>query len=509
MHSKRTVQLSVVLVIVLALSLVPILTSAQSVLPYGSGVVGQITAQSPLLIYTFNGSANDLVTVQAIGMTAGFSPTLSLNSPTQQQLGNSSSDPFTPGAGSARIDVRLPQDGAYTLLVGSLNGQGGDFLIRVDGQTLPASVPLSNAPLTTSISVQLPMLAFGFVADPGSPSSVSFRGDFAFGVSVFNGAGRLVAALYGGSQSSVHFTAPSGAETYDAIVFALNGEGGTLSTQLDGASSSSSSSSSNGQSSDSSSSSSSSSSSADPTVCTVTANNPNTNVRNGPGTNYRILGQFQSSIATGYNADWYVINYGSGSGWAYSGVVTVSGTCNNLTYVNAPPAPPPAATSSSSGSDNSSGQGSSPTATQQSSGSGGNTGSQPTHTPPPPTTAPVQTAPNDGDYRFDVDRDHGGTFSQVISYPDGDTSDRVEVHVNLGQLSPDNARNVSLLLTCSGTGTENVAFTRGSPNAQRYSCGDTITYRYAHPYGSQNYYVFIDSGSGSYVNYTLTATTSQ
>jgi hypothetical protein len=208
----------------------------------------------------------------------------------------------------------------------------------------------------------------------------------------------------------------------------------------------------------------------------------------------------------GINAarSWYAIDYNGQTGWVFADVVTISGPCDNLPIIESggPGVPTLAVTATASSTLD---PNVTPTATATA------TATVEGATEPPPTatytaTSAQEAPPDSNTFRFDVDRDNGGTFSEVISYPGGDTSDRVEVHVNLSQ---NTSRVVNLTLTCSGTGTENVRFTRISPNAQQYVCGDTITYRYAHPDSTQPYYVFIPSGSTSYVNYTLTATTSQ
>jgi uncharacterized protein YraI len=493
---KKRSSLWAIIVVVLALSLSfgVVTTNAQAnTLSYGSGLPGQISAAAPLSFFSFVGTANDIVTVQVIGTTPGFSPTVSMNAPTQQQIASSSSDPFTPGNNSARLDARLPQNGSYTLLIGSLTGSNGDFMIYLNGQAALAALPLTAAPVILAVNPQTPAQTLQFAADPNAPTPVTIQGDVGFSVSVYFQDSRLLAIFDGSVTQQVDFSVMSGSETYQIVIYQQTTTPGSITVQLSSAGSTSTtaptdSSSTTGTTE--------TTPSLDLTVCNVMGNQGGINVRSGPGTNYSVIGQLQPTIVTGYASDWYTINYNNRTGWVYSGVVTTEGACSALSYVNPPPAPvvPPTATTSSSAP---------ATATPHQSG-----GDQPTSAPPP-TTASVQTAPPDGNYTFDVDRNNGGTFHEVISYHEGDTSDLITVDVNLGQLSPDNARNVSITLSCSGTGTENVSFTRQSPNAQRYTCGQTITYRYAHPYSTQPYYVFIDSGGPSYVNYTLTATTSQ
>jgi uncharacterized protein YraI len=498
MSPKRFTPLLLFILIAL-LSLTPMVVHGQGgTLAYGNAATGEISATAPLAFYTFSGNANDRVVGEVTGITPGLSPAISLNNPAQQQIANSGGDSSSSGGSpNARVEVLLPANGVYTILVSSLGSTPGQFLIRLNGQQVPASFPLTNAPATVGINGQTSAQSFTFIADPGASSAITLEGDVPFGASVVNGNGTLVASLSQTTLPQVSFAVPAGSDTYTVFVYGVGDAQGTISGQLGAP----------GQSgappapatTEEPSSSTSNQQPVDPNVCTVVPSGAGTNVRSGPGTDYNVVGQLSSSTVTGYYGDWYAINYNGTTAWVYSGVVTASGPCNNLPFVDAPPAPqnqPPP-----------------PQTTEEAAPQNQNTGSE---SPPPqnqPTAVPpqqtVQTAPPDNDYRFDVDRDNGGTFSQVVSYPDGDTQDKIDVYVNLAQLSPNNARNVNITISCSGPGSEYLAFTRSSRNAQRYTCGQTISYRYSHPYGTQSYYVFLNGGSGAYVNYTLTATTSQ
>ncbi len=86
----------------------------------------------------------------------------------------------------------------------------------------------------------------------------------------------------------------------------------------------------------------------------VTAN-VNANVRNGPGTNYYVIGtlaQGESALVTGRNADssWWQISFGGGVGWIANSVASANGQAYNAPVVGAPPPPatntpvPPTAT---------------------------------------------------------------------------------------------------------------------------------------------------------------------
>ncbi|TVR20081.1 MAG: hypothetical protein EA396_11230 [Anaerolineaceae bacterium] len=114
-----------VLLVLTALLAVP-LVSAQNNLTYGSVAIDNIEASSPFAFFNFVGDVDDLVSVQLTAFDATFQPTLSIIGPTGQQLVFSSSDPTSFG-NKARIDLTLPQGGAYNIQVGALNVQRDNF----------------------------------------------------------------------------------------------------------------------------------------------------------------------------------------------------------------------------------------------------------------------------------------------------------------------------------------------------------------------------------------------
>ncbi|MCX9078356.1 MAG: SH3 domain-containing protein [Candidatus Methanoperedens sp.] len=79
-------------------------------------------------------------------------------------------------------------------------------------------------------------------------------------------------------------------------------------------------------------------------ICRIrSADGGNVNIRSGPGTAYPVLGQVPgtSELAiTGYNGDWYVVDYAGAQGWMAGWVSTLLGNCAGLTFVAAPPLPP-------------------------------------------------------------------------------------------------------------------------------------------------------------------------
>jgi hypothetical protein len=78
-------------------------------------------------------------------------------------------------------------------------------------------------------------------------------------------------------------------------------------------------------------------------ICRIrSADGSNVNIRSGPGTAYPVLGQVPGTTelaVTGYNGDWYVVNYAGAQGWMAGWVSTLLGNCTGLTFVAAPPPP--------------------------------------------------------------------------------------------------------------------------------------------------------------------------
>jgi len=80
---------------------------------------------------------------------------------------------------------------------------------------------------------------------------------------------------------------------------------------------------------------------AAPAAPIAVAGSDGVNVRRGPGVNYDRVGFLNPGTEaplTGRYGDWWQIQYNSGPGWVYGGVVTASNT-ENVSQVQPPPAP--------------------------------------------------------------------------------------------------------------------------------------------------------------------------
>ncbi|MBZ0302518.1 MAG: pre-peptidase C-terminal domain-containing protein, partial [Anaerolineae bacterium] len=187
-------------------------------LNYGDNVVGTLSATSPLAFYTFSGTAGDRVTIEVIGITPGLDPAASLNSPTQQQLANNDNDPTEPGSTDALIIHNLPQNGIYTILVNSVSGVSGDYLIRLNGQAVMPTTGLTDSPVDAPVGSGAPPQVFSFNANPAAPTSLTISATtpgFGFQAVVRDANGQIVALLTGDTQVSLTLPASTGTYTVE------------------------------------------------------------------------------------------------------------------------------------------------------------------------------------------------------------------------------------------------------------------------------------------------------
>ena len=469
--------------------------SAQSAaLTYGASSVGELTDASPLALYTFSGTAGDLVTAQVIPITPGLEPSLSLLAPSQQQLANSDSDVTMPGSANARLSYRLPDSGVYTLFVGASVPIVGQFLINLSGQAPSVSAALIAETVTQlNIPLGAPSQTYSFMLSPDSITTLSASTDtpgFAFTIDVRDSNGQSVAFLSNGVQSALLSFAPSDAALYEvkvtaasadqtgAVSLLVSGSGAGATTPPPAATEEAT-----------------TNQGVDPLAgigpsdaCTVSPRN-NANLRSGPGTNFDIAGQLiggqlanpsgQASGADGFI--WYQLPAGP---WVRSDVVASAGACISLPTVQVTTAPPPPTTTEEA-----------PTGETGENTENNNTGEE--------NNTGVQTAPPDtNQYILNVDRDENTQFSEVVSYPDGDTVDLISVNIDgLSNQPPNNTREFSFTLVCTGTGTENVRW--GTGQSGGLTCGGTITRLFTNDSDSVLLNVRIESGGPSYVPYTI------
>lgn len=134
-----------------------------------------------------------------------------------------------------------------------------------------------------------------------------------------------------------------------------------------------------------------------------------------------------------------------------------------------------------------------------------------TYTPSytPTTPPPVQTAPPDPNFNnpLNIPLDNTVSVLDFVSYPQGDTTDRVRWDItgmNPNSSLPGGRARLIITLSCFGTGTQNVELFTGG---QTYSCGQTVVDTEVTA-SSTTGQVTITAvgGTGTYVQWVLTGT---
>lgn len=250
-----------------------------------------------------------------------------------------------------------------------------------------------------------------------------------------------------------------------------------------------------------------------PAGCAITPANNSVNIRQGGSTDHPIVGRLDPGYylsVTGYNSangGWYEVTLPNNvAGWMGGSVTQRVGDCSNLPTKNFPaapatqPTPPPVATTPSTGAT------ATPTTQTDSSVTA-------TITPTPTATAPsAQTAPPDSDPRYNFElnfkNNETRTISDTISYPDGDTTDRVTYRVT-GFDSVTFSATSTITLVCTGPGSENARVRFGTGGGSVPCNGATSSFQHGEFTATGQFTVFLESGSGAYVTWTAVVTSAR
>ncbi len=455
---------------------------AQTTLSYGSGVVDEVDDETPFLFFNFGGGAGDLVTVRVVSLGAGFSPSVSINSLSGEQIAFDTTDLTSPGIGNVRIDVILPQGGTYNIRVGSRDGSQGQFLIRIDG------LPTQNAPVLEAPATMLTPVNFlpgqsvqivGFSATPGSDLELVAQAEsLSFSVALHAEDGTLVGIIGSEDGDPTSFSIPAGDMNYFAVLGNRNRDEAPVEIGLLAGDTASTPATTN------------SGESATTTgECTITTGGNGINLRTGPGTNYNVIIGLPASstyTVTGQNSNWYTINYNGAQGWMAGSVTTLSGACDTVPVVPAPappqasdqPAdpvttpdstPPPTGEAAPSPTEPGAPLPTDPPPPTEEAAPSPTEPGAPTPTDPPPTEEAAPVAPPDSPIFVDVSIKNGqANVGDVVSYPNGDTEDEVFMSaVDFDSVTT--SGNIQMIFTCTGDGQGNVSFRMGSST---YSCDD-------------------------------------
>ncbi|MCC6613270.1 MAG: SH3 domain-containing protein [Anaerolineae bacterium] len=526
-------------------------------LNYGDSALGNLSATAPLALYTFSGSAGDVVTVDVLAITPGLDLAVSVNSPTQQQIATngSSGNALTPG--DAVLSLVLPTNGIYTALVSSDNGAAGDFLIRVTGVSATSGgIVGDDSPSAGTLNSDSPALLYVITptGDGQTVLTITATDPAAIlHVQAINSSGVTVADVTGSGVLVI--VLPPGSEPMGVIVMTVSNTATDISVQtggdLPGARTPP------------------DAPSPGPGVvetpevappsseCVITPTGAvGASVRSGPGGQFdpiTVAPSGQPLTPTGRSGTgWFAVDVAGESGWISEQTVIVNGDCSGLPVVDGNgPAPTPTPTTvqaitptptptPTAVPDDQPDVTSTPTATQaqqdqivgptptptSSFTPTATTAASPTFTPsytptsttapPSPTftpsytpTTPPATAPPDANFNnpLNLQLDSTGSVTDFVSYPGGDTQDRVRWDIigmnQNASLSGGRAR-LTLAVSCFGTGTQDVTFFTGG---QTFTCGQTIVDREV-TYDSRTGQVTITAvaGENTSVQWVLTGT---
>lgn len=487
------------------------------ILVSGQVTTGEISTQTPVALYSFQGTAGGHVTLQAFGDTSGLLPALTLLAPSGTAVASSSSDPFTPGAGDARITALLPENGFYSVLVGGAQNTVGFFTLRLTlGQTFntltlqpgPAqSIPVGGVNGEPTLRVAGGFNATTLIGAGAVPA------EFLFNIEVRSPDGKLQAVASG--LPLVALTLPPANGNYEIKLSPMLGDAtgsvcvgiGTATPNCGGAQTAP----------------------IQPVqpqppattqevgappanTCVVSPGAGQVNVRSGPGTNYNVIGSLQPGQflpVNGVYADWYGVIYNGQQGYVSSTVVFASGPCGGLPVLQPPPPPAPGATQAAPPPAQAT-----PTYTVTPAADLVPIQTQPvqppqatatyTYTYTPTVAAP--TAPPDSNYAMNVPLDGSVSLSDFVSYPNGDTEDVVGYSVtglNNNVALPGGQADLTLAFSCFGTGTQNVRFV---VDGQTRTCGQSYVRRVNADSNTGAVRIQAFAGENTYVQWVINAT---
>ncbi len=464
--------------------------------------------------FNFVGQAGDAIAIETAGLN-NFAPVVVLQGPDRaviaQEVNAARSDSVT-------LSATLPTSGTFFIVVTGVDGTVGQFTILLT-RGLPEGFPLTpNGVTEGAVDPTLTQVYYDLPLDPANNTRLEVRSQtlgYSPQVTVFGSDGTVIGLISGNRALASSLEFGPGTEILKVMVAIGEFQSPALyqvywnvivpdsSTPSNTPEPSSNTSSSGG--------------------CQITPSGINpVNIRSGGSTDHPQVGVLQANetaTATGFsalNGGWYEVQLSNGIvGWAASFVVTATGNCSSLPTKTFAPAP------SSSGS-GSSGSGSS--------GSGSSGSGSPTSTPPSsstqepgqPTPTPTtqqgggggggQVAPPDEQQIFfqisanPSPSERTVVVSDVISYPNGDTADRIRYEVT-DFSSVVFSANVLVTVTCSGPGASEAKIASNYGRTPSQPCnGYSRTFTHTNDSRYQNHEIWLESGSDAYVTWTLTAT---
>ena len=187
-------------------------------LGYGEARQGELGQASPLVGYTFEGSAGDEIALQVTGISLDFNPKLTLISPTLATLATAEDSPGAFRPNDALLRAVLPEDGRYSALVGSAGDQAGVFLIRLLESTAADVVTLvPDTPTVVESNAR-----YAFTALDSCPTALDVEtadgAPLAAGVIVRAASGNPAGQFYRSSIVGMHLVVPAASGDYEVLI---------------------------------------------------------------------------------------------------------------------------------------------------------------------------------------------------------------------------------------------------------------------------------------------------
>jgi uncharacterized protein YraI len=331
-----------ILVFMLLICMIPLSSlNAQETIPiqYGSASVNNLATADSSVIYIFNATIGDLVTIRAVGTSPGSDPRLSLAGPTQNLLATNDNALTVPVTTTAEIVFRIQETGQHFIIV---NGTPGDFLLTLESRpAVPLTLLEFDKPLTINFPLADPSQAYVLNTDPIFATTL-FIDAVPFSMDAYvelrDGTGEIISVLRSNLDSTC-ISLGAGDQLLELIIVTAPDVTGTINLTLSNA----------------------------PCALGVipaeipptltpqftpavvegfcVASSPrNINLRSGPGTNYARLALLQARetiqvIGQSDNGQWLVVQNDVLQGWVSALVVSVTGPCAQLPVVAAPPLP--------------------------------------------------------------------------------------------------------------------------------------------------------------------------
>ncbi len=302
-----------------------VLNAQAGAITYGQTVTNALSAQAPQGFHTFNGVTGDVVVIYALGHEPGLMPSIALTG-AAGQLAFSTDDPLLQLDNAAQIIYRLPQDGAYSIIVSSQGGTVGTYSLALRQRPLTVSIALTESTLLT-IPQGAPSQQYSITAGP-QPVPVTIASQpvgFEFSATLNNPDGQPIVVVAGGVESA-SFIIPAGEGVYELSLSAADPQqAGAIQVSLSGVAPAAGTPGVTGT--------------PLPANACILTTTTGANLRQGPSIDYPVVGAITAGttlVATGQNVGWFYANYNGQLVWIASSLVSAQGPCVDLPFVDAP-----------------------------------------------------------------------------------------------------------------------------------------------------------------------------